>query len=206
QTIYFRWFGRLSGCFFEESTKHRIISRVKYLILKENICATRSIYLDDRYLIDFLENFYRIGYLGGLLQSENKLKKYHHSLVSKENAETGKIPLNSIKNAITMKAKQLYQNGDTRWHYEVAEEIRDIILKYLETKKRGITYNRSSSDYDEIIESIRVYRAKRLKSWIELIKLFSKYEDSDKKKKKKRDITLQAVKQGTPKRYIKGNN
>jgi len=149
---------------------------------------------------------HRLGYLSGLLDAEKKFKSYHHSLKSKGHYVAGKGKHDDIekkyrediRSIIQEHVKELYNQGCSKWHYEVADELREPIVKYLKDKKSGKSTNESTLNqlYQKIIAVLKNYQTSNNKNWLDLYNVL--------KKKSKKDFFCEAVSSVCPEKHIRG--
>jgi|GEM_PF-6852038 len=151
-------------------------------------------------------SIHRLGYLSGLLHSEKKFKAYHHSLMSRGYWVAGKGMYDDrekkyrkdIRSIIQDHVKQLYNQGCSKWHYEVANELREPIKEFLEQKKEAKLFNEKNLNQlsQDIICVLKDYQASSLISWSDLYYFF--------KGDRKKDFLREAVRSVCPEKYIRG--
>ncbi|MGD9900092.1 MAG: hypothetical protein AB7T22_13295 [Calditrichaceae bacterium] len=176
--------------------------------LKTNLKSDQILRSHPDALMNLSEYMYRLGYLSGLLDSEQKLQAYHHGLTSRDHYVTGKGKHTDIENKYREKirsivqdyVKRLYKQGCKKMHNKVADEIRQPVVDFLEHKNSGKNFDEEDLGLDEIskniIEVLKDHQTRHLKSWSDFYDVL--------KLKRKKDFFREAVRYACPEKYIRG--
>lgn len=203
-------------CFKKDLKKKKIPARIKkeifiYLYvneiksivneLKPLLISGDNSPVNYELVFEISTSIHRLGYLSGLLHSEEKFKIYHHSLTSRKHRQAGLQPkqtfVNELQNEIKKHAQKLYDAGCEKRHEQVAKDIRQVVLDFIGLKKRGQSFNIKKLDpwFQGFINQIQNYHNQR-RDLEHLEKIF--------KKRRRNDIFLESVKAVCPEHLVRG--
>jgi hypothetical protein len=177
--------------------------------LEDHMSADYTQLYDNLYdkLIDCFEYVNRIGYLQCVLESEEKLGAYLHSVVSRKykcdsnSAAQTKLKtfLKDMKEEIQKQAIKYYANINNSTNINVkiidnvalANQMRKTILEFIDNKNSGKIVKLQDNTYTTMIDIVNNYKQEHNVTWNDIKKLFIE--------KEKDDIFFESVKAVCPK-------